>query len=82
MVGAGCETCRGTGYFGRTGLYELLMVDDAVRDQIMHRTGASTIKRQAVSSGMRTLRMDGAEKVKKGQTTVDEILRVTQMDVF
>ncbi|MDA0838552.1 MAG: type II secretion system ATPase GspE [Planctomycetota bacterium] len=82
MVGAGCDTCRGTGYFGRTGLYELLMVDDAVRDQIMHRTGASMIKRQAVSCGMRTLRMDGAEKVKRGQTTVDEVLRVTQMDVF
>ncbi|MDP6118683.1 MAG: type II secretion system ATPase GspE [Planctomycetota bacterium] len=82
MSGAGCDTCRGTGYFGRTGLYELLIVDDAVRDQIMHRTGASMIKREAVNHGMRTLRMDGAEKVKRGQTTVDEVLRVTQMDVF
>jgi general secretion pathway protein E len=81
-AGRGCETCRGTGYFGRTGIYELMIVDDTVREQVMSRLGASTIKRECVSRGMRTLRMDGAEKVRRGLTTVDEVLRVTQMDVF
>jgi len=81
-VGKGCEACRGTGYFGRTGIYELMVMDDVVREQVMARTGASTIKRAAVGRGMRTLRMNGAEKVRRGLTALDEVLRVTQMDVF
>ena len=81
-LGKGCDVCRGTGYFGRTGIYELMIVDDLVRDRVMAQTGASTIKRECVSRGMRTLRMDGADKVRRGVTTLDEVLRTTQMDVF
>ena len=81
-IGKGCDLCRGTGYYGRTGIYELMVLDDQIRDHIMNRRGASTIKRECVQSGMRTLRMDGAQKVLRGLTTVDEVLRVTQMDVF
>ena len=80
--GKGCDECMGTGYKERTGIYEIMLLDDAIRDQIMTRQGASGIKKGAIERGMRTLRMDGAAKVAKGLTTVEEVLRVTQMDVF
>jgi len=66
----------------RTGIYEMLPVDEVVRNQIMDRLGASTIKKGSVERGHRTLRMDGVEKVITGITTIDEVLRVTQMDVI
>ncbi|MBI2194993.1 MAG: type II secretion system ATPase GspE [Planctomycetes bacterium] len=81
-IGRGCDACRDTGYLGRTGIYELMLVDDIIREQVMGRTGASTIKKGCVERRMRTLRMDGAEKIRRGQTTIDEVLRVTQMDLF
>jgi general secretion pathway protein E len=80
--GAGCPNCLNTGYWDRTGIYEILVVNDHVREQITSRTGSSIIKQDAVRAGLRTLRMDGASKVAHGQTTVEEVLRVTQMDVF
>jgi general secretion pathway protein E len=80
--GAGCPNCLNTGYWDRTGIYEILVVNDHVREQVTSRTGSTIIKQDAVRAGMRTLRMDGAEKVRRGQTTVEEVLRVTQMDVF
>jgi general secretion pathway protein E len=80
--GRGCDHCLGTGYIGRTGIYEILEVNDIVRGQIMDRAGSNTIKKLAVERGMQTLRMDGKQKVILGQTTLDEVLRVTQMDVF
>ncbi len=81
--GRGCANCFQTGYTDRTGIYEVLPVDDLVKNQIMTRASATDIKRSAVERGtLQTLRQDGAEKVVSGVTTVDEVVRVTQMDVF
>ena len=79
--GIGCENCVQTGYYGRTGIFELLLVDDDIRELIMKRTGANLIKKAAVSKGMLTLRDDGVQKVRAGITTVEEVLRVTQSDL-
>lgn len=69
-----------TGYFGRTGVYEVFLLDETTRAQIMERRNATEIKRSALARGLRTLRGDGARKVAAGQTTIGEVLRVTQMD--
>ncbi len=74
----GCGECAGTGYHGRAGIYELLVCDDQIRNLIVSRATADRIKQDAVSRGMRTLRMDGFWKVADGTTTVGEVLRVTQ----
>ena len=76
----GCRNCRGTGYRGRTGLYELLETDDEIRRLVGERTATNVIKRAAVQAGLETLRQDGWRKVRRGQTTVDEVLRVTKAD--
>ena len=78
--GAGCEHCRQQGYQGRKGIYELLIVTEALRPLIMNRANASTIAQRAIENGMRTLRTDGWNKVKAGTTTIEEVLRVTQME--
>jgi type II secretory ATPase GspE/PulE/Tfp pilus assembly ATPase PilB-like protein len=78
--GAGCEHCRQQGYQGRKGIYELLLVTEALRPLIMNRANATTIAQRAIEAGMRTLRTDGWNKVKAGTTTVEEVLRVTQME--
>ncbi|HXI70807.1 MAG TPA: ATPase, T2SS/T4P/T4SS family [Verrucomicrobiae bacterium] len=78
--GAGCEECRQQGYQGRKGIYELLIVTEAIRPLIMSRASAVTIAQRAIEAGMRTLRDDGWIKVKNGETTIEEILRVTQME--
>ncbi len=78
--GAGCELCRQQGYQGRKGIYELLIVTEALRPLIMNRASATTIAQRAIEAGMRTLRTDGWKKVKEGTTTIEEILRVTQME--
>lgn len=78
FVGKGCEHCKFTGYRGRTGIYEFLLVSDGIRDLIIQRASASQIKKLAVSEGMHTLRQDGWGKIKKGLTTPAEVLRVTQ----
>jgi general secretion pathway protein E len=75
--GAGCTACRGTGYRGRTGIHEMLSVDDDIREEVMRRRGSSSLRRLALDKGMRSLRDDGWRKVKAGVTTPDEILRVT-----
>ena len=77
--GAGCRSCRNTGYRGRTGLYELLTIDDAVSDKIMERASATEVVRVARGSGLRLLREDGWEKVREGVTTPDEVLRCTAL---
>jgi len=77
----GCEICFHTGYLGRKAIYELLLVDDEIRQLLMKNTDASTIKAAAVARGMRTLRQDGAEKILQGITTVEEVVRVTQREV-
>ena len=79
--GKGCEKCFHTGYRGRTGIYELMLITDPVQELIYKRESAGKIKKLALDSGMKTLRMDGARKVLKGITTVAEVLRVTQADV-
>jgi type II secretory ATPase GspE/PulE/Tfp pilus assembly ATPase PilB-like protein len=78
--GAGCEECRQQGYQGRKGIYELLLVSEVIRPMIMNRTPSTTIAQRAIEAGMRTLRTDGWNKVKAGDTTIEEVLRVTQME--
>jgi general secretion pathway protein E len=78
--GAGCEGCRGTGYRGRTGIYELLVVTEELRSLILKKAPTGAIRRLAQAHGMVTLREDGWVKARKGITTIDEILRVTQED--
>jgi len=78
MEGEGCKKCYNEGYYGRTGIFELLVVDDNIRNFILERESSQKIKKYSIEKGMKTLRMDGAEKVKKGLTTVSEVLRVTQ----
>ncbi len=81
FVGAGCEKCFQTGYRGRTGIYEMMMITEHVQNLIYKRETAGTIKRAALDVGLQTLRMDGARKVLAGITTIAEVLRVTQADV-
>ncbi|HEV2454511.1 MAG TPA: ATPase, T2SS/T4P/T4SS family, partial [Verrucomicrobiae bacterium] len=78
--GAGCEECRQFGYQGRKGIYELLIVNESLRPLILGRAAASTIAARAIDNGMRTLRTDGWNKVKNGETTIEEVLRVTQIE--
>ena len=80
--GRGCENCLGRGLFDRTAIYEIFVMDEKSRDQVIERTSASVIKQSAVQRGLQTLRMDGARKVKEGKTTIEEVFRVTQLDVF
>jgi type IV pilus assembly protein PilB len=77
MKGKGCQTCNGTGYKGRVGLYEVMEITEGIRDLIMVGATAVEIKRKALEEGMLTLRMSGLEKIKLGITTVEEVLRET-----
>jgi len=79
--GRGCSHCMQVGYLGRTGLYELLEVTDPIRHLINNNADAATIRQQALKAGLRTLRQAGLVKVLAGQTTVEEVLRVTQEEV-
>jgi len=74
----GCKVCQGTGYKGRTGIHELLMIDDVVRTEIMNRSNSNRIRQAA--KGLFPLRYDGALKVLLGESSVEEVLRVTQED--
>ncbi len=74
----GCESCRNTGYRGRTGIYEVLTVTDEIRQHITAHDPASRIKQTAIRQGMQTLRDDGWGKVLRGITTIEEVLRVTE----
>jgi general secretion pathway protein E len=73
----GCDYCVGLGYRGRSGIYELLPVEESVRQLVMKRTDSGAIKAEACKRGMRTLREDGALKVLKGVTSIEEVMRVT-----
>jgi type IV pilus assembly protein PilB len=76
--GAGCESCRGSGYSGRLGIYELLVINDAFKD-IINKDASVTNMRQAFrQSGMASLFDDGIKKVRQGLTTIEEVLRVTE----
>ncbi len=78
LEAVGCPDCAGTGYKGRSGVYELLTVDDEIRNLIIARAPADRIKMAAVSNGMRSLRDDGGLKVSEGVTTLSEVLRISQ----
>ena len=80
-AGSGCEYCSGTGYRGRVGIFEVLPVGEDIRELIMARATVKEIKDKAIALGMRTLREDGIEKVKRGMTTIGEVLRVTQVEL-
>ena len=76
--GAGCPACMGTGYKGRVGIFELLLVDDKIRNLVVAKASVDQIRNYAISSGMITLKAEGINKVFEGVTTIEEVLRVTQ----
>lgn len=76
--GAGCDRCRKTGYSGRLGIYELLVMDDKLRDMVTSNPDVTQLRKYCRERGLVTLRDDGFDKVKSGLTTVDEVLRVTE----
>jgi general secretion pathway protein E len=74
----GCEHCNGTGFRGRTGIHELMVMDDRIRELVLRHADASQIHRQAIAGGMRTMYHDGLLKALSGITTIEEVVRVTQ----
>jgi type II secretory ATPase GspE/PulE/Tfp pilus assembly ATPase PilB-like protein len=81
MKGQGCDKCGGSGFRGRQGVYELLLVDEPVRHMTVERTSASRIREHAIKNqGMRTLLGDGRIQVLAGKTTPEEVLRVCQRE--
>jgi len=79
--GAGCEECRYTGYKGRTGIFELMIMSEEVRQLVLEKASADIIRQKAVSQGMQVLRECGWQKIKQGLTTIEEVLRVTQEEM-
>jgi type IV pilus assembly protein PilB len=75
--GEGCDACDGTGFKGRQGLYEVLLVNSAIRKAIMANLGTDEIRDVALGNGMLTLRMDGLKKVERGATTLEEVVKET-----
>ena len=73
----GCEKCFDTGYSGRMAIFEMLLIDDDIRNLTLGHVDSGQIKKKAIEHGMTTLRQDGADKVLKGQTSIDEVMRVT-----
>lgn len=78
----GCHKCANTGYKGRRAIHELMIISDDIRALILQNLDASTIKKQAVKEGMKTIREDGISRVLKGETTIEEVLRATQVDIL
>ncbi len=74
--GAGCDHCKGTGYKGRTGIHELMLFTDEIRDKILEHSPSHILRNLALGNGMRTLQMDAVQKILMGVTSVDEVLRV------
>ena len=77
MRGKGCEQCRYTGYKGRLAIYEMLPFTEAIKDMTLQRVNAGIIKKEAMKRGMRTLRDAGWRRVYSGDTTAEEVLRLT-----
>ena len=77
FYGEGCQNCNNTGYSGRTGIYEILVITEGIRDLILKKASSSELKAKAIEEGMTTMLEDGLEKVLAGITTIEEILRVT-----
>ncbi len=78
--GKGCKACKNTGYSGRIGIFEFLRISENIRKLIVAKASADEIKKTSLEEGLRTLRDDGLDKGKRGITTVEEILRVTEED--
>ena len=77
MRGKGCDNCNGSGYRGRQGLYEVMAMSPTLRRMILQGASTADLQAQAVTEGMLTLRMDGMHKIKKGITTLEEVLKET-----
>ena len=80
MRGAGCDNCRQTGYQGRLAIYEICVINEAMRRLIVQKRDGGELKQAAVAQGMETLRQDGWRRVAQGKTTIEEVVRVTQND--
>jgi len=80
--GRGCRQCQGSGYLGRTGIFEVMNISESIRTMILERVSAGQIRKQAVTEGMKSLREDGWRLVKTGKTTLAEVLRVTKDERF
>lgn len=78
--GKGCEQCKGTGYSGRKGIFELLLINEEIRKLIVSKASASVIKQTAINQGMSTLLADGLNKAINGLTTLEEVLRVAKLE--
>jgi general secretion pathway protein E len=76
--GEGCDKCLQTGYLGRTGIFELMLIDDEIKELTTQKRGSHVIKQAAIRKGMTTLREDGLRKALAGVTTIEEVYRVTQ----
>jgi type IV pilus assembly protein PilB len=77
MKGTGCDTCSGTGYKGRAGLYEVMALSPELRRMILRSASVADIQAMAVKEGMLTLRMDGLKKIERGVTTLEEVVKET-----
>ena len=78
--GSGCDRCKNRGYLGRVAIIEALPVTETIRRLVIKRASAAVVKNQAVSEGMKTLRMVGIDKALEGITTLEEVWRVTAED--
>jgi general secretion pathway protein E len=76
--GVGCASCNHTGYYGRVGIFEMMLVDDEIRGMVSSNIDSKTIKKAAVSKGMGTLRQDGVRKALRGISSVAEVMRATE----
>ena len=77
IEGKGCGDCRGTGYLGRTAIFEVLPIDEPIKHLIQEQADAPRITREAVQNGMRTLRQSALQKLAEGKTSFEEVVRVT-----
>ena len=80
--GAGCRHCQGSGYRGRTGVFEMMVIDESIRSMVLDRASAGDIRKQAARGGRRCLRDDGWRLVRSGRTTAAEVFRVTKDERF
>jgi len=78
--GKGCPACKNTGFLGRIGIFEVLVLNETIRKMVEERNSADAIKKKAIESGMKSLREDGLDKARLGLTTIEEILRVTEVE--
>ncbi len=79
--GAGCRDCQGTGYRGRTGIFELMVITDEIREMVLHRVPAPTVRKKAAEQGMISLRTDGWRIIAEGRTSPEEVLRATKDEI-